>query len=442
MNLRRIAYIVIRCPYIDAMNAVQPSVTIIVKGYPRLSETFIAQEIHALEARGLDLNIASLRRPTDPAFHPLHNEISAPVLYLPEYLYLDPLRLLRAWRLCRRKERYNSALKSWLADLSRDPTPNRVRRFGQALVLAAELPDHCGFLYAHFLHTPASVARYTSMITGLPWACSAHAKDIWTTPDWEIKQKLDECEWLVSCTNAAVQHLQLLSPDPGKISLVYHGLDFNRFAEPSGWPRNRTPGTGKTGTLCILSIGRAVEKKGFDDLLHALASLPRSLDWRLVHIGGGSLAERLKKNAQELGLSRKIEWRGAQSHDDVLCAYRSADIFVLPSRVADDGDRDGLPNVLLEAQSQKVPCISTRISGIPELIEDGVTGILVEQQDPAALARAIELLLASSESRARLGQAGFDRVRARFSLLSGMEKLIQQFPKRVLPGGDRILRTA
>jgi hypothetical protein len=211
---------------------VHPSVTIIVKGYPRLSETFIAQEIHALEARGFNLNIASLRHPTDPTSHPVHNQIRAPVLYLPEYLYQEPLRLIRAWWRSRRKPGYKPAWRAWLSDLRKDNTPNRVRRFGQALVLAMELPDDSRFLYAHFLHTPASVARYTSMITGIPWACSAHAKDIWTTPDWEKKQKLHDCEWLVSCTAANVRHLKSLSPDPDKVTLVYHGLDFDRFAEP------------------------------------------------------------------------------------------------------------------------------------------------------------------------------------------------------------------
>ena len=418
-----------------------PSITIIVKGYPRLSETFIAQEIHALEARGFNLNIASLRHPTDPTSHPVHNQIRAPVLYLPEYLYQEPLRLIRAWWRSRGKPGYNSAWRAWLSDLRRDRTTNRVRRFGQALVLAMELPDDSRFLYAHFLHTPASVARYTSMITGIPWACSAHAKDIWTTPDWEKKQKLYDCEWLVSCTAANVRHLKSLSPDPDKVTLVYHGLDFDRFGEPPRQAGRGTVGDDNSRPLCILSVGRAVEKKGFDDLLQALADLPPELNWRFVHIGGGALVKRLKRRASNLGLLENIDWQGPQPFDVVLRAYRAADIFVLPCRIAEDGDRDGLPNVLLEAQSQKVPCITTRVSGIPELVEDGVTGILVEQQDPAALAGAIEMLLTNSELRARLGRAGFERVRAQFSLAGGIDILIQRFPGN-LAGENSILRTA
>ena len=167
-------------------------VAFVLKGYPRLSETFIAQEIAALEKRGLEILIVSLRRPTDGALHAVHREIKAEVLYLPEYLLLEPVRLLRA--AFRAGKNLSKTLKVWLKDLARDPTPNRIRRFGQALVLAAEAPRDVAWLHAHFLHTPASVARYAAMLLGLPWSGSAHAKDIWTTPEWEKREKLAACE--------------------------------------------------------------------------------------------------------------------------------------------------------------------------------------------------------------------------------------------------------
>jgi len=177
-------------------------VAVVLKGYPRLSEAFIAQEIAALERRGLECLIVSLRRPTDRRRHPVHAEIRAPLLYLPEYLYREPLRVLRAWRRLRRWPTYAPARALWLRDLRRDPTPNRLRRFGQALVLADELPRDVTQLHVHFLHTPASVTRYAALLRGLPWSGSAHAKDIWTTPDWEKREKLAACAWLVTCTAA------------------------------------------------------------------------------------------------------------------------------------------------------------------------------------------------------------------------------------------------
>ena len=157
-------------------------VAFVLKGYPRLSETFIAQEIAALERRGLEILIVSLRHPTDVRRHPVHGEIRASILYLPEYLLLEPLRVVRAWLRERKNARYKETRDLWLRDLRRDPTPNRIRRFGQALVLARELPADVRHLHAHFLHTPASVTRYAALLAGLPWSGSAHAEDIWTTP--------------------------------------------------------------------------------------------------------------------------------------------------------------------------------------------------------------------------------------------------------------------
>ena len=148
-------------------------VAFVLNCYPRLSETFIAQEIRALEARGLEIRIVSLRHPTERARHPVHEEIEAELDYLPEYLYREPLRVLRAWWALRRAPRYRATRRLWLRDLRRDPTPNRIRRFGQALVLAHELPGDIDHLHAHFLHTPASVTRYAARLTTRPWSCSA-----------------------------------------------------------------------------------------------------------------------------------------------------------------------------------------------------------------------------------------------------------------------------
>src|SRR5262249_53315232 len=152
-----------------------------------------------------DVHIVSLRQPTDRAVHPVHHEIRAPVLYLPEYLYREPLRVWRGWRRARRLKGYPEARRLWLRDLRRDLTPNRIRRFGQALVLAAELPAGIRHLHAHFLHTPASVARYAAVLHRLDWSVSAHAKDIWTIPDWEKREKLAETRWAVTCTENGQQ---------------------------------------------------------------------------------------------------------------------------------------------------------------------------------------------------------------------------------------------
>ncbi len=418
-------------------NMTAKPVAFILKGYPRLSETFIAQEIEALERRGLDIRIVSLRHPTDRALHPVHRRISASVNYLPEYLYREPMRVWRAWKLVRRWPGYGAARALWLGDLWRDRSPNRIRRFGQALVLAAELADEVRHLHAHFLHTPASVTRYAAHLTARTWSCSAHAKDIWTTPAWEKREKLADLDWLVTCSGAAHDHLAALAPrnkEPNNgrdnarstVELIYHGIDLGQFAPPTTARADRD-GRKEGDPVRILSVGRTVGKKGYDDLIAALAALPPSLHWRLVHIGGGNLSGKLQRQAKRAGIADQITWRGAQPQEAVLAAYREADIFVLASRIAGDGDRDGLPNVLMEAQSQGLACIATRVSAIPELITHEKTGILVEGRDRAELGRALARLIAEPARRRQLGQAGQKRVRTGFSHEFWIERLARKF---------------
>jgi glycosyltransferase involved in cell wall biosynthesis len=402
------------------------AVAFLLKGYPRLSETFIAQEILALERRDLDIRIVSLRHPTDKKRHPAHREIRAAVTYLPEYLYQEPLRVLRAWRSARRRPGYPTARRAWLEDLRRDPTPNRGRRFGQALVLAEELPAEVGALHAHFLHTPASVARYAAMMTGLPWSFSAHAKDIWTTPEWEKRAKLRHARWGVTCTAAGAAHLRALASE-ADLELVYHGLDLSRFPPP---PHRAPARDGTEEPVRLLSVGRMVEKKGTDVLIEALARLPAHLQWRLDHVGGGPLAAAMKQLAKHRGIASRIRWHGPLSQEELLERYRAADLFVLASRIAADGDRDGLPNVLMEAQSQDLTVIASDLPAIRELVADGATGRLVPPEDPEALARAMAELIGDPGLRARLGAAGQERVRGHFSMAAGIDRLAARFGLR------------
>ena len=404
-------------------------VAFVLKGYPRLSETFIAQEIAALEQRGLDILIVSLRHPTDTRTHPVHAEIRAPLLYLPEYLRDDAMRVLRAWWSVRRLPGYRVARAVWLRDLWRDRTANRLRRFGQALVLAHETPLDVVRLHAHFLHTPASVTRYAATIRGLVWSGSAHAKDIWTTAQWDLREKLASCEWLVTCTGTNRDYLDTLAP-AGRVELVYHGLDLTRFPLRL-WDRPALDGSSSDRAVQILSVGRLVEKKGTDVLLDALALLPPHLHWRMVHVGGGPLREVLGSRAASLGIADRITWRGAMTQDQLLVEYGASDLFALASRIAQDGDRDGLPNVLMEAQSQGLACVATDVSAIHELISNGMTGVLVKPEAPITLAQALEQLIEDPVRRRILGEAGRARVAASFGMQNNLNRLAVKFG---LPG--------
>lgn len=401
-------------------------IAIVLKGYPRLSETFIAQEILGLERAGLDLALVALRRPTDTKRHPVHDEIKAPVLYLPEYLHDEPLRVFKALLKCLPRAGFWKALAAVARDFFKDRTRNRIRRFGQAAVLAAELPDRVGWLHAHFIHTPASATAYASMIADIPWTCSAHAKDIWTSPDWELARKLTGNRWTVTCTRTGYEHLRVLGGPDAHVHLSYHGLDLARFGHFDGGHSHRD-GSDPADPVRIVSVGRAVPKKGYDILLKALARLPGDLNWRFDHIGDGEVIRALKAEAELLGIADRLVWRGAMDQKDVLATYRTADIFALACRITADGDRDGLPNVIVEACSQGLVCVSTTISGVPELLTDGINGRLVPPEDPEALSIVLNELIRDPARRHALGAAAEARVRADFDFHTSIRQLVSLF---------------
>lgn len=398
----------------------EPAVAVLVKGWPRLSETFIARELVALEERGVTLLLVSLRRPTDRERHPDHDRLRARVLYLPEYLYQEPLRVLRGLARATRLPGLGRALATWARDLLRDPTPNRGRRLGQALVLAAELPSGIAHLHAHFLHTPTSVARYAALLRGLPFSISAHAKDIWTTPAWEKREKLESAAFTVTCTRANLEHLRGLAPR-ADTSLLYHGVDTELFKPPPSRPPR--DGRDPADPVRILAVARAVPKKGLDTLVAALALLPRELAWRLDQVGGGPLLPELRRTAARLGLADRISWHGGQPQGRVLELLLAADLLALPARIAPDGDRDGLPNVLLEAMATGLPVVATPVSAIPEAVEDERTGLLVPPDDPAALAAALLRLARAPAERSRLGAAARARMVEGFASRAGLDRL-------------------
>ncbi|MGQ7842952.1 glycosyltransferase family 4 protein [Granulosicoccus sp. 3-233] len=405
---------------------------VVLKGYPRLSETFIAQELLGLEQAGIALQLVSLRHPTDPERHAVHDEITAPVNYLPEYLHDEPGRVLRSlWR-AMRLPGFRTTLRDFLGDLLHDRSRNRVRRFAQALVLAAEWPADAHWVHAHFIHTPASVAAYAARLLELPWSVSAHAKDIWTSSDRELSRKLASARWAVTCTAVGHRHLQSLSPRPASVHLSYHGIDLDRFPATVRQPASRD-GSSPDDPVIILSVGRAVGKKGYDTLLRALAELPQTLHWRFVHIGDGTERASLQALARELGIESRIRWLGAIAQKEVLLNYQSSDLFALACRVTDDGDRDGLPNVLVEAASQGLPCVTTRVSAIPELFADDENALLVESEDVQALSAALNRALSSPQLRDRLGSAAQQKVRSTLDYHVSIRQLVGLFEEQWQP---------
>lgn len=408
---------------------------IIVKGYPRLSETFIAQEILELEQLGFEVEIWSLRHPTDGAVHAMHKTISAKVHYLPEYLYQAPGRVLRGLLFALRQKGFGRLIAQFGRDLARDCTANRGRRFGQALVYARELSPEARHSYVHFLHTPCSVVRYASLLTGRTFSFSAHAKDIWTTEDWEKREKIADAVFGVTCTRDGLQELVRLAPpnDKARVALVYHGLDLSRFPQPPQRPMR--DGSNAAEPVEIVTVGRAVAKKGFDDLLRALASIDRNLHWRLTHIGTGELRNQLRGLADILEISNRVTFAGSKPQNDVVEALRRSDLFVLPCKEGDGGDRDGLPNVIMEAATQGLAIVSTNFAGVPEFVLDGENGRLTPPNDYNALASVVAELIQAPHLRKQYGDAARLRIETSFSFQSGVAEIAQKLRNAMMAAG-------
>jgi predicted glycosyltransferase/glycosyltransferase involved in cell wall biosynthesis len=397
------------------MPAEGPIVGFILKGYPRLSETFIAQEIQLLEARGMPIEIFSMRAPREKLRHPVHDLIKAKVLYIPEEKFLRPSivfqNILAAWNFPRTY--LMSLLHAASASLRRGHL-SPFKRLLQAgwLVQKRGLgrPDcNVVHLHSHFLHVPTEMTFYLHKITGLPFSISAHAKDIYTSTKEEILERVQAAKLLMTCTHFNAVSLRRIVGErhESKIHEVYHGVSLERF--------QRLPEVKETDLpkLRLLTVARLVEKKGFDDVFQALALLKRKGIVLPYHIyGDGELRESLGALAKELEI--EVEFHGAVAQPVVIESYRAGGVFVLGSREVADGDRDGIPNSMAEAMSMELPVVATNVSGIPELVTDGVTGLLVPQRSPEQLAMALQRMVTEPGLARSLGQAARKRVKEVF----------------------------
>ena len=291
-----------------------------------------------------------------------------------------------------------------------------VRRFFQAGYLADLLRrqpvDH---LHAHFATAPALLTMFVHQLTGIPYTFTTHAKDIYVDGDRQpelLRAQMQHCEAVVTISEYNRRYLlsQLGPAAHGKVRRIYNGLDLQRFTY-------ERPSTAAAETPVILSVCRLVEKKGLGDLLAAVAILRRRGScFRVEIIGGGLLQPTLEAEVMQRGLEDVVTFRGALPQEEVHRAYQRATVFALPCIVTSEGNRDGIPTVLLEAMASGVPVVSTAVSGIPELIDSGHDGLLVGPHDPGLLADALGLLLADAELRDRLARAARSKIEADFAI--------------------------
>ncbi len=382
----------------------------LLKVFPKISETFILQEVLDLEALGLDLSVFALERPSDPVTHDLVGQVRASVTYLP-YSF-GTVRHNPLWAhlrlLATSPRRYASTVQFWL----RSTEHPSWWKFIQAGSLAAKLLDQrIGHLHVHFANAPTSVAELAHRMTGIPYSMTCHAKDIYLTPSATLQRKMHHAEFVVTCTEDNRQYLQRLSDSGTPLHRLYHGLNLARFDK-----LQKDHSAVRPVIPAILSVARFREKKGLLTLIRACHLLNvRGYRFCCRIVGFGPLQSDMEALIRELKLEHLIMLMGQQSLEDVVGLYQRADIFALPCQVAQDGDRDGIPNVLMEAMACQVPVVTTGISGIPELVQHDHNGLLVPQQDPEALALALAHLLDNPAIRHRLGRAGRETIEQHFS---------------------------
>lgn len=391
----------------------------VLKRFPRASETFIAQEILGLERQGIEVVVFALRPNDQFAEHAWLGEVIAPVHVF------EPRGFSSCWRALQtraRKEpwRRPSVHEALLAAF--DHPKRSGKRYLSESWWIAEMTEDLGVqhLHAHFANHPTFVAMLSHLISGVSFSFTAHAKDIYLdSPSIEVwRDQMERSAFAVTVSHANRTYLESLlgSETTGNLHMVHNGVDLDRI-KPVEAQRS---GAGRK----VVFASRLIEKKGADNLIDAARQVLQSdSDVEFSIIGEGEEDAKLKDQAARSGILDRLRFSGALPHQEVVQRIGEADIFVLPCRVAADGDRDALPTVLLEAMAAGVPCISTPVNGVPETIDQGRTGLIVPENDPASLAAAIHHLLVDPEGRRAMGRAGRRSAERKFDLRSSSGRL-------------------
>jgi glycosyltransferase involved in cell wall biosynthesis len=395
----------------------------LVRSWPRLSQTFVVNEILAQERLGTRLELYSLTRSGERLVQPQVRAVGAAVHYLDERR--PRLALLRDHALVARSAPLAYAmtlafavsrphLARGYATLSTLGCLSAAVRLGAAIQRARLAGAPIEHLHVHFAHDPALVALLTGRLTGVPYSITAHARDLYQIPVPSLHARVRGAVAVVTCCAANVDYLRSALPAPlhPRLRLIHHGVEVDRFV-----PAPRAGGA----PVEIVSVGRLVEKKGFPDLLRACQVLKQTWagapsPFRLRIYGDGPLREELTALREELGLQEEIDLVGERDGEDVLRAYQRADLFALTPCVTADGDRDGVPNVIVEAMACGLPVVTTDAGGVAEVVQHGVNGLVAPPRDVGTVARYLAELATEPNRRRALGDAGRRMVEERFDV--------------------------
>lgn len=392
----------------------------LVKRFPRLSETFVLNEFLELRRQGVDVRLFALMDSGEKVVQPAAEALRSEVVYLGPARYG---RMARYRRMARVAAAHRRGALRVARVLLHHHSRATIRHLGEALILVGHM-DRMGarHLHAHFAHSPTAVAHLAHLLSGVAFSFTTHAKDLYTTPDWQLARRHAAASFVVTCTAANARYLEeAVGAEPGSVIVCRHGVDLPQFLAGQ---RRPVPGR-------ILSIGRLVPKKGFDTLIRSCALLRRrGVAFQCRIIGDGPLREELGGLVASLDLAPVVELTRSRPQPELLGEYARADVFALAPRVMGDGDRDGVPNVILEAMAVGAPVVATAISGIPEVVEHDRTGLLVPPDDPGSLADALERVLTAPEVGRRLGDTARSVVAGRFDLTRCVEPLTELFTGR------------
>jgi len=415
------------------LSAAPLSVGYVVKTYPRLSETFVLNEILGLEERGVRVTVLALRRPAEPRFHEKLARVRAEVLYAPEVRPSSLLEFLAARRGDLAGLETKISAMFWAA-LRADDADGLAALVPAIAFLSVVRKRGIARLHAHFATSATSVAMRLASLAGIGYSFTAHAKDLFheSVRAEALAEKVARADFAVAVSDRSAEHLRNVAGPAAarKVRRLYNGLDLDEFPRPDVGPSRRAP--------LLASVGRLVPKKGFLVLLDALAILRdegRPITAEII--GDGEQRAELERRIASNGLAGRVTLRGAQPHGAVRDLLARASLFALPAQVADDGNRDGLPVVLVEAMASATPVVSTPVVGIPEAIDDGVTGLLVREEDARALAAAIRRLLDDPALAKRLAAAARRRVEERFDLRRSVAGLHDLFLEAEAVGAGR-----
>ncbi len=400
----------------------------VLKRFPRLSETFILNEILELERQGHCVEVFSLLRPPTEERHALLGDVKARITYLPSASALDKIRLHFGL----------DATPATFAETASQETGGCDPIFGgksatdvaalhlKAAALAFLAKSRgVAHLHAHFGSDATTVALLAGRMSGLPFSFTAHARDIYHTyttmaDDNAMRRaNMSEAAFVATVSEYNRAHLCRIAPaSAGHIRRLYNGIDLDRFVA--------RPSARKDGL--VVAVGRLIDKKGFGDLVAACGILRRTgVNFRCRIVGDGPLREQLEHQIAALGIADRVEIAGSQPQEKLLGMMQEASLAVLPCVVSPSGDRDGLPTVLLEAMALGLPVVTTTVSGGPEIVVHGETGLLVEPSDPISLAASIEALLESPQTMRRMGEVGRMRAEELFSLKRNVATLARYF---------------